>query len=311
MASRVKPEVNGSSTSGEEKKTTPLRIWHCSHARTASNVLAKQLRDHPQLTSVAYTFMSAFMDGPESLAGEMMNKEAPTEDAKDATYQNGFNHMTESIIKAEKDNKTVFIKEHLFFMLDPKLAATLYPPPPGESQTPCPKVVDPTITTTTTTTNTNGAISKTNPSILPDTFMRTLSPIIQIRHPAISIPSLYRARLGAGGNINIHHPSFLTNCTYAWSRAAFDWYCEHVFPDRKSQHQQTNGQAWPIVLDGDDLLNSNDRVIAAICALADLDTAGVTTTWQPVSAEAKAKFPLAQQRFLSTLQGSSGVIKSG
>ncbi|KAL8780123.1 MAG: hypothetical protein Q9194_001093, partial [Teloschistes cf. exilis] len=103
MASRVKPEVNGSSTSGEEKKTTPLRIWHCSHARTASNVLAKQLRDHPQLTSVAYTFMSAFMDGPESLAGEMMNKEAPTEDAKDATYQNGFNHMTESIIKAEKD----------------------------------------------------------------------------------------------------------------------------------------------------------------------------------------------------------------
>lgn len=198
-------------------------------------------------------------------------------------------------------------------MLDPNLAAARYPPPPGESQIPCPKVVDPTLTTNgtiTTTTSRDGVPKRTNPSILPDTFMRTLSPIIQIRHPAISIPSFYRARLDTG-NLNIHHPTFLTNCTYAWSRAAFDWYCEHVFPDRKTHHQQTKGQAWPIVLDGDDLLNSNDRVIAAICALANLNQHGVTTAWQPVSAEAKAKFPPAQQRFLSTLQTSSRVIKSG
>ncbi|KAL9583572.1 MAG: hypothetical protein Q9212_002621 [Teloschistes hypoglaucus] len=309
MAGNVESEVNGSPANGEEKKTTPLRIWHCSHARTASNVLSKQFRDHPQLAQIAYTFMTAFIDGPEALAGEMTNNEAPIEGAEDATYQKGFNEMMKSIAKAEKDNKTVFIKEHLFFMLDPNLAATRYPPPPGESQISCPKVVDPTITNGTTTT-TNGQTERTNPSILPDSFIRTLSPIIQIRHPAISIPSFYRARLDAG-SLKIHHPTFLTNCTYAWSRAAFDWYCEHVFPDRKTQHQQTKGQAWPIVLDGDDLLNSNDRVIAAICALANFKQDGVTTAWQPVSAEARTKLPPSQQRFLSTLQASSGVIKSG
>lgn len=98
----VNPEVNGSSTTRQEK-ITPLRIWLCSQARTASNVLAKQLRDHPQLAAKEYTFMKTFIDGPEALAGEMTNPEAPIEGAEDATYQKGFNEMMDAVAKAEQD----------------------------------------------------------------------------------------------------------------------------------------------------------------------------------------------------------------
>ncbi len=81
-------------------KTAPLRIWHCSHPRTVSNVLAKQLRDHPKLAPKEYTFMTAFLYGPERMDGQGHNKMPP--DADRATFQNGFDELQDFLASAEK-----------------------------------------------------------------------------------------------------------------------------------------------------------------------------------------------------------------
>lgn len=150
---------------------------------------------------------------------------------------------------------------------------------------------------------------KTNPTVLPDGFIRTLSPIIQIRHPAISIPSYYRAILHVTGDDDLFTDDFLYNRTYVFSRMIFDWYCDNVFPERKKT--QRGHDSYPLVVDGIDLVDDNERVISAICELTGLDKQGVSTGWDPVSDEARKKQLPHQERFLSTLQSSSGVMKSG
>lgn len=58
-------------------------------------------------------------------------------------------------------------------------------------------------------------------------------------------------------------------------------------------------------------MNDNERIVSALCSLAKLDVEGVTREWQPVEETIKARQPLHVQQFLSTLQASNGIIKSG
>ena len=81
-------------------KIAPLRIWHCSHPRTASNVLAKQFRDHPKLAPKEYTFMTAFLYGPERLDEQGGDKKPP--DADKATFQNCFDELQDFMASAEQ-----------------------------------------------------------------------------------------------------------------------------------------------------------------------------------------------------------------
>ncbi|KAI4218815.1 MAG: hypothetical protein L6R36_008736 [Xanthoria steineri] len=300
-----------SSTNGSRETavagTGPLRIWHCTHPRTASNVLAKQLRGHPQLASKEYTFMTAFLYGPESDARDDL-KAAPHHEK--ATFQSGFDELQDFLASIEQEGKNIFIKEHISFVLDPRVMATKFPPSDSRPLKACPRVVDRTSADGADSTNGNGNLDKTNPSVLPDSFIRSLSPIIQIRHPAISIPSYYRAFLSLDSKKHdVSGEPFSSASTFAWSRMIFDWFCEHVYPQRKERAR--GHDSWPLVVDGDDLVNENERVMTAICSLANLDTKGITKEWDPISEEIKQKQPENVRRFLSTLQASNGIIKSG
>ncbi|KAL8783284.1 MAG: hypothetical protein Q9213_004718 [Squamulea squamosa] len=289
----------------------PLRIWHCSHARTALNVLAKQFRSHPQLAPKEYTFLTAYLHGLEALNSELGGGgEVPRAD--EATYQNSFNELKEFLTETEQEGKHIFIKEHIYLMLNPRVLAAKRSPSDSRQIKPCPKVVDQSTDCPEKNggiSNVNGIIRKTNPSVLPDSFVRTLSPIIQIRHPAISIPSYYRAMTSIKATDDISSDRFLSGTTYAWSRKTFDWFCEHVYHQRKEISR--GHHSWPPVVDGDDLVNENERIVAAICSLANLNEKGITKEWSPISKEIRQKQPENFKRFLSTLQASTGIIKSG
>ncbi|KAL8890256.1 MAG: hypothetical protein Q9192_005896 [Flavoplaca navasiana] len=284
-------------------KTAPLRIWHCSHPRTASNVLVKQFRDHPKLAPKEYPFLTAFLYGPERLDEQGGDRKPP--DADKATFQNCFDELQDLLASAEQ-------QEHVTFMLDPRVMAAKFPPTESRPLKPCPKVVDRTASGNQNSHGSvqyNGEGSKTNPTVLPDSFVRTLSPIFQIRHPAISIPSFYRAVTSITPEKDLESQEFHTNCSLAWPRITFDWFCEHVYPQRRETLR--GHTSWPLVVDGDDLLNENERVITAICSLAQLDPTGIVKTWNPISEEIQQHQPDHIRRFLSTLQASNGIIKSG
>ncbi|KAI4244454.1 MAG: hypothetical protein LQ352_006789 [Teloschistes flavicans] len=186
------------------------------------------------------------------------------------------------------------------------MKAARFPPSNGQPPAPCPRVVDETVESTA---GQNPIAERINPSILPDSFMRTLSPIIQIRHPALTVPSCYRAYMKSLQPFDVFSEEFLTNESFAASKMVFDWYCTHVYPERKRIPRGI--QSWPLVVDGEDVANDNERVISAICSLAKLNVKGVTDEWQPVSKDIISKQPREVQSFGSTLQSSSGVIRSG
>ncbi|KAL9575999.1 MAG: hypothetical protein Q9212_007482 [Teloschistes hypoglaucus] len=295
---------NGCSRPSTER-AIPLRIWHCTHPRTASNVLAKQFQSHPQLAPKAYTFFDAHLFGPESSI-EWGKFKSDKPGADKATYQSSFNELQQFLVRIEQEGKSMFIKEHISFILDPAVKAASSPLSNGRPPQPCPRVVDETVQSPADQTS---VTERTNPSVLPDSFMRTLSPIIQVRHPALSVSSRYRANCKSRGPPDIFDVDYLLQDLYAAPRMVFDWYSEHVYPNRKQVPR--GAQSWPLVVDGEDLVNDNERVISAICSLANLDVQGVENEWQPVSEDVKSKQPVNVQTYLSTLQGSSGVIKSG
>ncbi|KAL8953816.1 MAG: hypothetical protein Q9222_000325 [Ikaeria aurantiellina] len=296
------PAANGNAVS--------LHIWHCSHPRTASNVLAKQFRSHPQLAHKEYPFYNAYLHGPERL--NYMIEESHQQGTESATYQKAFNDLQQSVSAIAKEGKHTWIKEHMSFILDPTVAATKFPRSDGHAPLPCPKVVDQAADGMLEEggyPNSGVSVKRTNPSILPDAFMRTLSPIFQIRHPAISIPSYYRAGMKAAGELQILSDGFSNPTSYAWDRVMFDWYCEHAYPQRKEVPR--GHKSWPLIVEGEDLVNDNERTVSAICSLANIDVAGVAKEWQPVSDEVKQKQTADIKNYLSTLQDSKGVIKSG
>ena len=96
MANSVVSTANGSSSPAE--KATPFRIWLCSHARTASNLLAKQFHDHPQLAFKRDSMMDAYLYGPEKLSNVRVPSIPGTENT---TFQVSFDDLLHFISSAE------------------------------------------------------------------------------------------------------------------------------------------------------------------------------------------------------------------
>ncbi|KAL8972762.1 MAG: hypothetical protein Q9183_000377 [Haloplaca sp. 2 TL-2023] len=244
-----------------------------------------------------------------------MTDDAPP-GADKATYQDGFNELQQHITIVEQESKTTFIKEHPSFMLDPTVVAQRIPPLNRKSTRSCPRVVDlaslPTVCTAADDRSTNGDDSsrKTNVTVLPDGFIHSLSPIIQVRHPALAVPSFYRALKDIDDpDADLWSDEFVWGISPAWPRMLFDWFCDHKYPERKMNPRSC--QSWPLVVDGDDVINDNERIISSICSLANLDVAGITKEWQPAEEEVKSRQLSVVQRFLSTLQASSGIVRTG
>ena len=201
-------------------------------------------------------------------------------------------------------------------MLDPTVVAKRISPLDKKSIGSCPRVVDPaslpTVRTAADDYSSNGddSLRKTNVTVMPDGFIHNLSPIIQVRHPALAVPSYYRALKDSNDPVaNLCSDEFIWGISPAWPRMLFDWFCEYKYPERKMAPRGC--QSWPLVVDGDDVINDNERIISSICSLANLDVAGIAKEWQPADEEVKSRQHSTVRRFLSTIQASSGIVRTG
>ena len=101
---------------------------------------------------------------------------------------------------------------------------------------------------------------KANPTVLPDAFLRAVTPICLIQHPARTCPSLYRAT-----HLDVHGAEFHVQTSLRWCRLLVDWYAV------------TTGSK-PIVLDGDNMVHKPD-IIKKLCSALSLDGSEVQTLW--------------------------------
>lgn len=147
-----------------------------------------------------------------------------------------------------------------------------------------------------------------NPTILPDRFLKTFSPVLIIRHPAKQIASWYKAsRVFA---TELDDPDFELAGTFKFSRLVFDYYKslyhpkQNGAPNGNAQNGKTVKLHWPIVIDGDDVINDTEGMAKRFCSVTGLDPAGVIYKWEkiePINKEVEA--------FQGTLSKSSGVTK--
>lgn len=143
-----------------------------------------------------------------------------------------------------------------------------------------------------------------NPTVLPDRMMRAFAPVFTIRHPIKQIESWYRASRLFG--VNLDDSEFELCASYRFTRRLFNYYTELFSSGSGSPETPTGKPRWPVVIDGDDLINDTEGIATKFCELTGIDPKGVIYKWE---AEEITKGP-TEATFLGTLRKSDGVKKN-
>lgn len=272
------------------KPKQATRHWLVTSPRTASHLLVRILNVEEQgaAENSGYFWLPA-IPKRYALQGKPMS-EWTTEEKKDIDEieKQCFNKLLDYIRESNENNRLVLFKEHALLVNHPFFESeyahgkgtTVGEPPAvfgdGENGTP-------------------GTRSELNKTVLSDEFLRTLKPTFLIRHPALSITSMYRAARTEAFDRGSREPSPIERSSI-WIRSLFDFY----------EAQRDNGAGPPLVLDADDVMTSPE-VMVKYTGLAGLDPDKLRFSWEKASRETLSKQSTVSQMMLSTLNASDKI----
>ncbi|KAJ5673153.1 hypothetical protein N7507_002280 [Penicillium longicatenatum] len=299
----------------------PRRIFLVSTPRTASNLLLKVLNIPNQPNSYTnekggYFFYPAFISAANN--GYMERPAAQrTEQEKQKTkavYQSCVDNLERAAVQAEVSNKRMFIKEHAFWIFGPaafqkRLTGVRNEQFLNDFRVDTPEKYGSTRTYT-----------PSNETIFSDEYLRSWQMGFVIRHPALSLPSFWRAlaKFAKQGIIDEDAVKWttVTSMGMCWARSLYDWCLEQPGLSRP-----------PPVVDAYDLIN-HPRVVVRFAEEIGLDPEVLQFEWEPQDHEktngfwasdlAKASAGddvegshiRAANVMLATLSSSSGIIKN-
>lgn len=151
----------------------------------------------------------------------------------------------------------------------------------------------------------------TNRLILPDRLVNSFLPIFIIRHPAKQVGSYYKATRINQTEINA--PDTEIGLSYKFDRVLFGYYKalylhrtdvdgDGVLPHNLKGMDLSN---WPIVIDGDDLINDTERISNRFCEMVSIESSGVIYEWEKTT----TSDPF-EAVFKGTLNASKGVVRN-
>jgi len=273
------------------------------------------LETHPIVMEKLYPFKDAFMNGPEcqnatsTKRGRAMGIGKSLEEFEEAfastTFQAGLDAMEKTLAQAEYEGKTAVIKEHTCFMLDSSTLNSNISCKREEK--PRPVIVDHQLDQIDTGIGNNLRLVERvefpapNPTLLPDRLTVTLIPVLMIRHPAYTFPSALRASSSFGAKV--FDPDFSIIATYRWQRIVFDFYRGYYDKEYKDCPRRRH---WPIVVDGDSLVNDTKGQMTRFCELVGLESSKIQYSWDPHYVKRDAVW----DAFTKVAEESSGVIKA-
>ncbi|KAK9415184.1 putative Sulfotransferase domain-containing protein [Seiridium unicorne] len=270
------------------------RIFVFDSPRTCSQVFNKLFAVHPQLSHVFHPLIGASMYGPERVTSRLKHCTAAEEaqqelankiDLPDETYGIAASRLMKATAAIAEQGKIPFIKDHIFCVLNPHLIKANIDQGLGSS---LPSVQ-----------------GRENPTMLHQEFFESVAPIILIRHPALSVPSYYRAQK-AVFKLNPEDEDFAAMSTLRWARIIFDAYMklwEGV--DRKGAEAK---QKFPIVIDAADVVYNTERLMLRLCHALGIDSNGIQYQWNPVPLNEWPRDPI-MQGFFGDMLRSNGVLK--
>lgn len=163
-------------------------------------------------------------------------------------------------------------------------------------------------------TNTSDSASRSkdrsiaNETCLPDSILSLFSPTILIRNPILTLPSLLRTIIdneGLESALATPTSQWLWESSFHWSKSLYDFYITTVPASARATN--TPGITYPIILDADDLSNSDlmRRYVQAV----QLDPEQVRFEWEATSQEELEGIGTDVRRMKDTLLASKGIVK--
>lgn len=304
----------------------PHRLFIFSHPRTASNLLCKLFSEHPAMRSELYYFLFARQFGPESqsqMTGKKVDelREDYEKMWKDLTYQGALDKLEKHIASSEAEGKIPLLKDHCWIITRTEEAQKMLTLP--QSLPPQPLIEDRMLDIPEE--NRSDIIKNpyvdlnarpVNPTYLPDRLLKTFAPVFIIRHPAKQVESWYRVTRAY--EMHPNENDFELAASFKPSRRLFEYYVE-LYRSGAKIHQTGNSAAdaptrlekWPIVIDGDDLINDAEGLTAKVCETIGIEHSGVIYKWDQteIVLEGKAA-PALEEAFYRTLWKSGGVKKN-
>ncbi|KIK64796.1 hypothetical protein GYMLUDRAFT_160542, partial [Collybiopsis luxurians FD-317 M1] len=137
-----------------------------------------------------------------------------------------------------------------------------------------------------------------NPTLFPDRLVATMSPVLIIRHPISTYPSYVRASSIFGASV--FHAEFSLVGSYRWQRIIYDFY--RAYYDKTDPEGKRD---WPIVIDGDKLVEDTEGQMKKFCELTGLTESGIRYSWD----SAGRPIDRVHGAFVGTISESTGVIK--
>ncbi|KAI6825718.1 hypothetical protein KC342_g10908 [Hortaea werneckii] len=271
----------------------PRRIFIFDNPRTCSHLFSKLFANHPELQLLYHPFLPAALYGPEryqqktkhcAAADEVQREWGTSEEFREwdvVTYESANRKLVEEIEAAERQNKSIFCSEHLNALMkhDRMLSHLRSPNRNPNPQIPLPAEPTPE-----------------NPTNIPSPLLATLTPILLLRHPALSIPSSWRTESGIK-KLEIDDEDFYLLTTYRWSRDLFT-YLLH----------QSSSSGWrkPLVIDAYDVVHRTSALTGKLCGELGLDPAGTQDSWKKLPREEWPDHSVVVA-YTKDLLGSSGV----
>ncbi|KAI7489208.1 hypothetical protein KC351_g1496 [Hortaea werneckii] len=258
----------------------PRRIFIFDNPRTCSHLFSKLFAEHPELQLLYHPFLPAALYGPEryqqktkhcAAADEVQREWGTSEEFREwntVTYESANRKLVEEIEAAERQNKSVFCSEHLNALMKQDRMLSHLRSPTRNTNLPTPS------------SSSHPEPTPENPTNIPETLLATLTPILLIRHPALSIPSSWRTESKIK-NLSIEDEDFYLLTTYRWSRDLLT-YLHH-----QSTASSTPSTSWrkPIIIDAYDVVHRTGAVTGKLCGELGLDPAGVQECWRKLPRE--------------------------
>lgn len=192
-----------------------------------------------------------------------------------------------------EQGETPFVKEHAFTIMKPEtISQNLAHPRPYMNT---PQILARTAEgQEVVATETDDDDDDGNPTVLPTQFLRSVTPIFLIRHPALVFESILRVSEPTMG-AHVDDEEFPVDASLRWLRVLYDWFAKSAV-----------GGVRPIVLNADGIM-ARPTIVQKLCEQLQLDPTGVRFEWDPVPPSIIEGQSSYQRHFFSTIQSSCGV----
>ncbi|KAL0572341.1 hypothetical protein V5O48_009631, partial [Marasmius crinis-equi] len=258
------------------------RVYVFSHPRSCSHLFYHILSGHPAFQATKpLTCVSAYFHGIDSQAPschQSRNLESPEGEAgAKVSWQITLNELQSGVADAETKGKWFLTTDHSHHLMSSTVINAQLPA--GRESQPVPVVQDEMLDISTRTIipeifqDLLALAAHANPTLLPDRFFFSFTPIILIRHPARVIPSYLRVQRRQGyegfGDLSVA-------ASFTWERMVFDSFRSYEESLARAEGRSVN---MPIVVDGGKFVDDPRSQMKKLCDVLRLDEAQIRYTW--------------------------------